>query len=209
MMELLFELHNEKYGYAFPSFKTLLDAFNTTSKNRVSKVLKDLEEKGFITVDRDKRSNRYIINDLTSYLKAEDKPAVRKDVEDEVIDDTMKQKIEIVEKTIKRKASKKMKAKLENIELEELKILDEEKNQQCEKINETYYIRAIDIFLSNKNNAKKTGKTLRFKPSMATRSGVGMVVEGKDFLDYEEDEFNKLVEMKQRERYGNQMPKAL
>ena len=44
---------------------------------------------------------------------------------------------------------------------------------------------------------------------MATRSGVGMVVEGKDFLDYEEDEFNKLVEMKQRERYGNQMPKAL
>ncbi|MDY3374180.1 MAG: helix-turn-helix domain-containing protein, partial [Terrisporobacter othiniensis] len=68
MMELLYEYYNADYGYAFPSFQTLMNAFNTTSKNRVSKVIKDLEEKGFITVDRANKNNRYIINDLKSYL---------------------------------------------------------------------------------------------------------------------------------------------
>ena len=81
MMELLYEYYNADYGYAFPSFQTLMNAFNTTSKNRVSKVIKDLEEKGFITVDRANKNNRYIINDLKSYLKQEQVVETKNDIQ--------------------------------------------------------------------------------------------------------------------------------
>lgn len=81
MMELLYEYYNADYGYAFPSFQTLMNAFNTTSKNRVSKVIKDLEEKGFITVDRANKNNRYIINDLKSYLAQEQVVEPKKDIQ--------------------------------------------------------------------------------------------------------------------------------
>lgn len=88
MMELFYEFHNEKFGYAFPTFKNLLDAFNTTSKNRITKVIQELEEKGFITVDRTGRNNRYIINDLTTYLANEETkatPEVEDVIEDAVV----------------------------------------------------------------------------------------------------------------------------
>ena len=57
LLELFFEFHNHNYGYCYLQIKDILVAFNTTSKNRVSKVIKDLEEKGFITVDRANKNN--------------------------------------------------------------------------------------------------------------------------------------------------------
>lgn len=57
-----------------------MNAFNTTYKNRISKVIKDLEEKGFITVDRTNKNNRYIINDLKSYLAQEQVVGPKKDI---------------------------------------------------------------------------------------------------------------------------------
>lgn len=86
MMELLYEFYNEKYGYAFPTFKNLLDAFNTSSKTRITKVIKELEEKEFITVDRTGRNNRYIINDLTTYLASKEKTIQTVEVVEKMIE---------------------------------------------------------------------------------------------------------------------------
>lgn len=68
LMELFFEFHNEQYGYSFPTFKQLLDAFNTTSKNRVTNVIKSLEEKELIVVDRTNKNNRYIVKDIEEFI---------------------------------------------------------------------------------------------------------------------------------------------
>ena len=40
LLELLFEFHNHELGYAYPDLKTLMKAFNTTSKNRVVSTIK-------------------------------------------------------------------------------------------------------------------------------------------------------------------------
>ena len=40
LLELLFEFHNHSFGYAYPDLKTLMKAFNTTSKNRVIYTIK-------------------------------------------------------------------------------------------------------------------------------------------------------------------------
>ena len=57
LLELLFEFHNHSFGYAYPDLKTLMKAFNTTSKNRVIYTIKKLEKKGLITVVRKFKAN--------------------------------------------------------------------------------------------------------------------------------------------------------
>lgn len=59
LLELLFEYHNQQYGYAFPKFSDIMQTFNTTSKNRISSTIKKLEKKGVIKVDRTFANNRY------------------------------------------------------------------------------------------------------------------------------------------------------
>ena len=48
LLELFFEFHNANYGYCFLKVSDILKAFNTTSKNRVSNVIKSLEEKNLL-----------------------------------------------------------------------------------------------------------------------------------------------------------------
>ena len=61
LLELLFEFYNHSFGYAYPDLKTLMKAFNTTSKNRVISTIKKLEKKGLITIVRKfKENNRYL-----------------------------------------------------------------------------------------------------------------------------------------------------
>ena len=74
LLELLFEFHNHNFGYAYPDLKTLMKAFNTTSKNRVIYTIKKLEKKGLITVVRKfKENNRYFIANINEFIVIENK----------------------------------------------------------------------------------------------------------------------------------------
>lgn len=74
LLELLFEFHNHSFGYAYPDLKTLMKAFNTTSKNRVIYTIKKLEKKGLITVVRKfKENNRYFIANINEFILIENK----------------------------------------------------------------------------------------------------------------------------------------
>lgn len=73
LLELLFEYHNTQYGYAFPKFSHILEAFNTTSKNRISSTIKKLEKKGLIKVDRTFINNRYYVIGIENFINT-DKP---------------------------------------------------------------------------------------------------------------------------------------
>ena len=76
LLELLFEFHNHNFGYAYPDLKTLMKAFNTTSKNRVVSTIKKLEKKGLIRVTRKfKDNNRYFIANINEFIVTENKKA--------------------------------------------------------------------------------------------------------------------------------------
>lgn len=87
LMELFFEYHNCEYGYAYPKFNDLLVAFNTTSKNVVSRAIKLLEDKKLITVDREHKNNRYSIIGVESFIN--------------VVKEAVKTVKEAVKKTVK------------------------------------------------------------------------------------------------------------
>lgn len=71
LLELLFEYHNTQYGYAFPKFRHILEAFNTTSKNRISSTIKKLEKKGLIEVDRRFINNRYYVIGIENFINTD------------------------------------------------------------------------------------------------------------------------------------------
>ncbi|MBN1061289.1 helix-turn-helix domain-containing protein [Clostridium botulinum] len=68
LLEYLFEYTNTSYGYAFPKFSNIMEAFNTTSKNRISSTIKKLEKKGLIKVDRTHTNNRYYVIGIESFI---------------------------------------------------------------------------------------------------------------------------------------------
>lgn len=76
LLEYLFELHNSQYGYSYPAFKDLLLAFNTTSKNRINSIIKTLESKGLITVDRTNKNNRYKVVGIENFIITKEKKVV-------------------------------------------------------------------------------------------------------------------------------------
>ncbi|NFO40092.1 helix-turn-helix domain-containing protein [Clostridium botulinum] len=68
LLEYLFEYTNTSYGYAFPKFSNIMEAFNTTSKNRISSTIKKLEKKGLIKVDRTHTNNRYYVVGIENFI---------------------------------------------------------------------------------------------------------------------------------------------
>lgn len=68
LLELFFEFHNANYGYCFLKVADILKAFNTTSKNRISNVIKSLEEKKLIVVNREYKNNRYTLVGVEKFL---------------------------------------------------------------------------------------------------------------------------------------------
>lgn len=68
LLELFFEFHNANYGYCFLKVADILKAFNTTSKNRISNIIKSLEEKKLIVVDRKYKNNRYTLVGVEKFL---------------------------------------------------------------------------------------------------------------------------------------------
>ncbi|MCI1478241.1 MAG: helix-turn-helix domain-containing protein [Clostridium beijerinckii] len=68
LLELFFEYHNTQYNYCFLKFEQIMQAFNTTSKNRISSTIKKLEKKGLIRVDRNYTNNRYYIIGIENFI---------------------------------------------------------------------------------------------------------------------------------------------
>lgn len=73
MLELFFEYHNTNYGYSFLTFEQIMQAFNTTSKNRISATIKKLEKKGLVRVERQYSNNRYFIIGIENFFNTNSK----------------------------------------------------------------------------------------------------------------------------------------
>ena len=68
IMEYLFELHNVKFGYAFPSMKDLVMEVNASCNNTVISAIRKLEKIGLLRVNRENKNNRYYINNIEDFL---------------------------------------------------------------------------------------------------------------------------------------------
>lgn len=68
MLQVLFQFHNEALGYAYPSYKTLMQHCKTNRQAKVSKILKSLADKGFIVIEKH-GNNRYFIVGINQFLQ--------------------------------------------------------------------------------------------------------------------------------------------
>lgn len=68
MMQVLFQFHNEALGYAYPSYKTLMQHCKTNRQAKVSKILKSLADKSYITIEKH-GNNRYFIAGIEKFIQ--------------------------------------------------------------------------------------------------------------------------------------------
>lgn len=68
MMNVLFQCHNIEEGYAYPPYKTLMKYCKTNRQAKVSKIIKSLADKGYITIQNHK-NNRYFIVGIEKFLQ--------------------------------------------------------------------------------------------------------------------------------------------
>ena len=73
IMEYLFELHNVKFGYAFPSMKDLVIEVNASCNNTVISAIRRLEKMGLLRVNRENKNNRYYIENIENFLSGLEK----------------------------------------------------------------------------------------------------------------------------------------
>ncbi|EKQ51377.1 MULTISPECIES: helix-turn-helix domain-containing protein [unclassified Clostridium] len=59
MLELIYDYYNIAYGYAYPSYEILMADLKTKRKAKVSKLIKSLVKKGYISVDKVGKKNTY------------------------------------------------------------------------------------------------------------------------------------------------------
>lgn len=68
MMQVLFQFYNEALGYAYPTYKALMKACKTNRQAKISKILKSLVAKGYITVEKH-GNNRYYIAGVEKFIE--------------------------------------------------------------------------------------------------------------------------------------------
>ena len=68
MMQVLFQVYNEALGYAYPTYKALMKACKTNRQAKISKILKSLVAKGYITVEKH-GNNRYYIAGVEKFIE--------------------------------------------------------------------------------------------------------------------------------------------
>lgn len=134
LLEYLFELHNTNYGYSFPSFTAIMKAFNTTSKNRISSIIKKLEDKKLLTVDRSRKSNRYYIAEVENFINIKDAK------EKKVKNHEEERKKQLTDVEIKEKFNE-----LDDWEILDLKLIYEELNIDINKAYSMYLDAGKDI----------------------------------------------------------------
>ena len=68
MLQALFQFHNTDYGYAYPTYATLMKACKTNRQAKISKILKSLAAKGYIKIEKH-GNNRYYIVGAEKYIE--------------------------------------------------------------------------------------------------------------------------------------------
>lgn len=68
MMNVLFQFYNESLGYAYPTYKALMKYCKTNRQAKISKILKSLVDKGYISIENH-GNNRYYIVDIEKYIE--------------------------------------------------------------------------------------------------------------------------------------------
>lgn len=68
MLQVLFQYHNIEEGYAYPTYKALMKACKTNRQAKISKILKSLVAKGYITVEKH-GNNRYYIVGVEKFIE--------------------------------------------------------------------------------------------------------------------------------------------
>ncbi len=59
MLELIYDYYNTSIGYAYPGYEILMSDLKTKRKAKVSKLLKSLVKKGYITITKVGKKNTY------------------------------------------------------------------------------------------------------------------------------------------------------
>lgn len=70
MLQVLFQFHNIERGYAFPSYKILMEKCKTNRQAKISKILKSLVAKGYIKIEKHVY-NQYFIKDVDKFLEGD------------------------------------------------------------------------------------------------------------------------------------------
>ncbi|NFQ57371.1 helix-turn-helix domain-containing protein [Clostridium botulinum] len=70
MLELIFDYYNVSIGYAYPSYEILMSDLKTKRRAKVSKLLKSLVKKGYISITKAGKKNTY---KLLKYLFLDNK----------------------------------------------------------------------------------------------------------------------------------------
>ena len=68
MMQVLFQCHNTTLGYAYPTYKALMKYCKTNRQAKISKILKSLVDKGYISIENH-GNNRYFIIGIEKYIE--------------------------------------------------------------------------------------------------------------------------------------------
>lgn len=68
MLQVLFQYHNIEEGYAYPTYAKLMKACKTNRQAKISKILKSLVAKGYITVEKH-GNNRYYIAGVEKFIE--------------------------------------------------------------------------------------------------------------------------------------------
>lgn len=61
LLEVLFDYYNTSCGYAFPPYEVLMQDLKTKRRAKISKLLKSLEKKGYISIKKKGKKNTYYI----------------------------------------------------------------------------------------------------------------------------------------------------
>ena len=68
MMQVLFQCHNTTLGYAYPTYKAIMKYCKTNRQAKISKILKSLVDKGYISIENH-GNNRYFIIGIEKYIE--------------------------------------------------------------------------------------------------------------------------------------------
>lgn len=91
LLTILIKYHNYDLGYAFPTYKNLLEECSTNRRAKISKIVKALSEKEYITVKKiSGNKSTYYINKHLYYVD-----------EEEAVEET-KEEVKAVEKQVKK-----------------------------------------------------------------------------------------------------------
>ena len=61
LLEVLFDYYNIDCGYAFPSYEVLMEDLKTKRRAKISKILKSLVKKGYISIKKNGKKNTYYL----------------------------------------------------------------------------------------------------------------------------------------------------